>query len=182
MLRRDSSAAFVRTGAWVLERYRFRAGNLEACRGLGRAGHGRLMQRQLETPVLVLSDDERRRAWWMFRGECYRDDDGLTELEVKALLLERESQKGRRLQKAIALMEQGTRTSSGREAISDEVKIFVWRRDSGRCVSCGTKDRLEFDHVIPVVMGGANTARNLQLLCAECNRRKGGSLVIARAS
>ena len=38
-------------------------------------------------------------------------------LKVLALLLERQSQKGRRVQKAIALMEQGTVPSTGREAI-----------------------------------------------------------------
>ncbi|MEA2074612.1 MAG: HNH endonuclease [Euryarchaeota archaeon] len=26
-------------------------------------------------------------------------------------------------------------------------------------------------------MGGSNTAGNIQLLCEECNRKKGGSLV-----
>ena len=177
MLRKDSTAAFVRTGAWLFERYRFRAGKLEASRALGRGSYARLMRRQLETPVLVLADEEHRRAWWLYRDECYRDDDGLSELEMRALVLERESQKGRRVQKAIALMEQRTMPSTGREAIPDEVKIYVWQRDGGCCVSCAAREQLEFDHVIPVSLGGANTARNLQLLCVECNRRKGASLV-----
>ncbi len=177
MLRRETTAAFVQTGSWLFARYRFRAGKLEASRALGRASHTRLMQRQLAAPVLVLADDEHRHAWWLFRDECYRDDDGLSELEVKALLLERESQKERRVRKAIALMEQRTMPSTGREAIPDEVKIFVWQRDAGCCVSCSAREQLEFDHVIPVALGGANTARNLQLLCVECNRRKGASLV-----
>lgn len=30
--------------------------------------------------------------------------------------------------------------------------------------------------LIPVVLGGANTARNLQLLCDPCNLAKGGNL------
>jgi len=53
----------------------------------------------------------------------------------------------------------------------------VWQRGSGRCVSCGNNQNLEFDHVIPVAMGGANAARNLQLLCQACNREKGANLV-----
>lgn len=60
--------------------------------------------------------------------------------------------------------------------IPPEVRREVWRRDEGRCVVCHSRERLEFDHIIPVIMGGSNTARNLQLLCETCNRGKGGTL------
>lgn len=57
-----------------------------------------------------------------------------------------------------------------------EVRREVWRRDLGRCTVCGSRERLEFDHVIPVSMGGSNTVRNIQLLCESCNRSKGANL------
>jgi Holliday junction DNA helicase RuvB len=60
-----------------------------------------------------------------------------------------------------------------RQVIPDDVKIFVWQRDGGRCVKCGSNERLEYDHIIPVAKGGSNTARNIQLLCETCNRSKG---------
>ena len=63
-----------------------------------------------------------------------------------------------------------------REYIPERVKIFVWRRDGGQCVKCRSRNRLEFDHVIPVAKGGSNTARNLQLLCERCNRKKGTAI------
>lgn len=56
------------------------------------------------------------------------------------------------------------------------VKMFVWQRDQGRCVTCGSQERLEYDHIIPIAKGGSNTARNLQLLCERCNRAKGASI------
>jgi hypothetical protein len=61
-------------------------------------------------------------------------------------------------------------------SISVEVRREVWRRDNARCTSCGSQGRLEFDHIIPVSMGGASTARNVQLLCEACNRAKGATL------
>jgi len=63
-----------------------------------------------------------------------------------------------------------------RAPLSDEVKLFVWNRDGGKCVKCGSSEKLEFDHVIPFSKGGSNTARNIQLLCEKCNRSKGGEL------
>ena len=59
-----------------------------------------------------------------------------------------------------------------RESISTEVMIEVWERDVGHCVYCGSDERLEYDHIIPVSKGGANTAKNIQLLCQKCNLQK----------
>lgn len=64
-----------------------------------------------------------------------------------------------------------------RRPIPGDVKLFVWQRDRGRCVYCGDNRNLEYDHIIPWADGGADTARNLQLLCQTCNRRKGRSVV-----
>jgi hypothetical protein len=56
--------------------------------------------------------------------------------------------------------------------IPDEVKREVWDRDGGRCSRCGASDYLEFDHIIPHSRGGANTAKNVQVLCRKCNLLK----------
>ena len=56
--------------------------------------------------------------------------------------------------------------------ISQATKDKVWRRDEGKCVECGSNENLEFDHIIPFSKGGANTYRNIQLLCQNCNRSK----------
>jgi len=63
-----------------------------------------------------------------------------------------------------------------RKSITSSVKREVWRRDMGRCVECGSKVNLEYDHIIPVSKGGSNTPRNLQLLCEKCNRFKGAKI------
>jgi Holliday junction DNA helicase RuvB len=66
--------------------------------------------------------------------------------------------------------------SRERQPIPDDVKMFVWQRDGGCCVECGGREKLEFDHIIPVSGGGSNTARNIQLLCENCNRSKGAKI------
>tara|TARA_Y100001970_G_scaffold115280_1_gene143705 strand:+ start:2078 stop:3052 length:975 start_codon:yes stop_codon:yes gene_type:complete len=60
--------------------------------------------------------------------------------------------------------------------IPQRVKDKVWNRDGGKCVECGSNQKLEFDHIIPHSKGGANTYRNLQLLCEPCNRTKSAKI------
>jgi len=66
---------------------------------------------------------------------------------------------------------------SDTEPVSADTRIFVWQRDGGQCRNCGSRRDLHFDHVIPQSWGGASTAENVQLLCRDCNLRKGASLV-----
>jgi len=177
MLHRDTSARFEKSGFWIFAEYRLTGDRVESKRRWNAARAKRLLASQLETPVMLHEEPARRRCWWLFRDEVYWEEDGLGEVEVKALALERLTRNDRRIHRAVAMMEQADAfVSPTREAIPDDVKVFVWNRDHGRCVKCGSAERLEFDHVIPVALGGANTARNLQLLCEPCNRAKGASI------
>jgi 5-methylcytosine-specific restriction endonuclease McrA len=63
-----------------------------------------------------------------------------------------------------------------RQGIPERTRHEVWRRDEGRCVDCGSRERLEFDHIIPVSQGGSNTARNIELRCESCNRGKAAKI------
>lgn len=66
--------------------------------------------------------------------------------------------------------------SERRQAIPRGLRYEVFTRDHGRCVECGSTFDLQFDHIIPLAMGGATSVDNLQLLCSDCNRRKGATL------
>ena len=68
------------------------------------------------------------------------------------------------------------KTKHKRKNISTPVKREVWQRDNGQCVECGSNELLEYDHIIPVSKGGANTVRNIQLLCQGCNRSKSSKI------
>jgi hypothetical protein len=66
----------------------------------------------------------------------------------------------------------GAEGKGRRESIPERVRHEVWRRDQAACVDCGGKEHLEFDHIIPLSRGGANTARNLELRCQSCHDHK----------
>jgi hypothetical protein len=137
---------------------------------------------EAERPVAVALDgDGGRRCYWWFRGRFWWEEEGLEADDVMALVLERERRRERRLDRARAGLASadgppGGGGVAGRQGIRLEVKRAVWARCGGRCVECGGDSLLEFDHVIPLAMGGSDSERNLQLLCSECNRRKGASL------
>jgi HNH endonuclease len=57
--------------------------------------------------------------------------------------------------------------------IPSAVKIEVWKRDSGSCVLCCSKENLHFDHIIPYSLGGSSKdAKNIQILCSRHNLEK----------
>jgi hypothetical protein len=61
--------------------------------------------------------------------------------------------------------------------IPTSVKQEVYKRDAGRCVLCGSRENLHFDHDLPYSKGGTSlTAANVRLLCARHNLSKGAKI------
>lgn len=61
--------------------------------------------------------------------------------------------------------------------IPSAVKRAVMKRDGGCCAfmgddgqRCGSRDSLEYDHIVPLARGGLTTASNLRLLCSTHNQ------------
>lgn len=63
--------------------------------------------------------------------------------------------------------------------ISAEQWAEVLRINGGACLGCGTTDRVEVDHIIPIARGGKTEVGNLQPLCRACNASKGAKLMAA---
>jgi 5-methylcytosine-specific restriction endonuclease McrA len=115
------------------------------------------------------------RTYWAFEQKLYWDDDALTSEDVLALVRDRQRRAARTLERAHAALA-GEGAPRRRQPIPRAIRLAVFERDGGRCVECGSSFDIQYDHVIPLALGGANTAANLQILCAPCNQSKGGTL------
>lgn len=61
-------------------------------------------------------------------------------------------------------------------AFDKRTRRAAYERQSGRCAVCGRQvdfDRMHADHIVPWSRGGHTTPDNCQMLCRECNLRKG---------
>jgi hypothetical protein len=128
---------------------------------------------QREMPVRL---QDGRRTLWYFHSKFFWEDEGLEVEDVRALVLQRERRQQRKLQTAHSLMKAEEAGRPTRIPIPIEVRRAVFERDGGKCVECDSNFDLQYDHILPVALGGATTVENLQLLCADCNRRKSDSL------
>lgn len=122
---------------------------------------------------------------WAYRDKVVRIESSEPEpvrdpsaeaLAIKHYVLRRDRNYERMKREVDALENMEKLERTPREPIAESVRLFVWQRDKGQCVKCGSNQKLEFDHIIPVVSGGSSTERNIQLLCETCNRSKGAAI------
>ena len=177
-LRQDANAGFIFDRGFLFRRRVWFVGTCcppvrvtaEKYRQHGAAQH--------QQPVPVARSGSR--VWWWFEDAFYWESGGYSERDVLALIRDRQRRSAQRLNRAHMLLnvEEGlaSRARGSREPIPREVRRAVFERDGGKCVECGSTFDLQYDHVIPVALGGATTVENLQLLCGDCNREKGADL------
>lgn len=179
MIKRDSNAKFIQVGGGIFwgQVYCLCSGKWSSWEKWNNKQYNDILEKQQQIPVLITIAYENKRQWWMFKDKIYWGDESYSEEEMHALIIERVEKEKIKLKRAITRMNNNVSLSNLREPIPDDVKIFVWQRDKGCCVKCGSQENLEFDHIIPVARGGNNTARNIQLLCERCNRSKGANLI-----
>jgi 5-methylcytosine-specific restriction endonuclease McrA len=116
------------------------------------------------------------RNYVLYRGTVWSSVKYLSTKEWKLLVHRQLKTEGKELER-LSNDPRDEQSGPGREAIPEEVRIAVWRRDGGQCARCASRENLEYDHIIPVSKGGSNTARNIELLCESCNRSKKDSIM-----
>ena len=179
MLRADKNAEIVRLPLSLISlfmgrRYTLASGKRTFDVRWSKAARDALLAKQLHDPVLLHRDGGR--GYWMFQDCTYWEDEDLTVEDVKALALQRNRKRERQLATAHSLMRAHDEGQFVRTPVPLDVRRAVFERDGGSCVECGGNFDLQYDHVIPVSRGGANTVANLQILCAPCNQEKGAAL------
>lgn len=182
MLREASSHRFEAQIALRGRRYLLIDGKGRPAAAWSRRRFRRLQLAQQQGPVALLDDGHR--TWWWFEDRIYWEDDGLDAVDVVALVRDRERRRDRKLERAHAALTateslarlDGVGARAARGAIPRETRRAVWERDGGRCVACGATFDLQYDHVIPLALGGADSVENLQILCAPCNQEKGAAI------
>lgn len=70
----------------------------------------------------------------------------------------------------------GDERSLDLRAFPEDIKLAVYEEQHHRCALCGREMDYEFmegDHITPWREGGRTVKENCQMLCRDCNRRKG---------
>lgn len=65
------------------------------------------------------------------------------------------------------------RAQAGQLSVDIADRLMELQRGKCAACKCALNGKHELDHVIPLAAGGEHADRNLQLLCRDCNRRKG---------
>lgn len=125
-------------------------------------------------PVPVVYNAQRK--WWAFGDAYFWENAGYTAQDLKALLRDRERRQDQELRRAHMMLNAESSGKQQRQAITKEMRRLVYERDGGACAECGGQFNLQYDHVIPVALGGATSIDNLQLLCQDCNLEKSASI------
>lgn len=178
-LRKVRDPRFVERGSWLSRGYRLYVGSdtRERCFQFTRRRFEDLSTELRDRGIAEVAHEGRERLWWAGREDLFWADDELSAEEVDLLVWDqRRRQEGRldRLRKIRA--REVHAEAARRERIPSDVRNFVWLRDDGRCVICGSESDLQFDHVIPHAKGGGAAPENIQILCGDCNRAKSDSI------
>lgn len=59
-----------------------------------------------------------------------------------------------------------------------EIRNRILKQFNNKCCYCGSENKLEIDHIIPISKGGREDERNMQVLCKKCNLSKGNRINI----
>ena len=115
--------------------------------------------------------------FYLYGNNVYKATRFYTDDQLLLLILDledKERRKFERLKHKFSLSE--NEVKKRREKVPENVRIAVWRRDEGKCTECGSRENIEYDHIIPVSKGGSSTERNIQILCEKCNREKSNKI------
>jgi hypothetical protein len=133
---------------------------------------GRLATSQLQRPVFVLKRE--RRAWWWYLNRSWWVNGSVRRSKVAEAVLRRDLQQmlaADALTRArVAILGE----TEGEDAlpVPDALHLSVWSRHRGRCVDCGSDERVNFDKILATSERRTATPLNFELRCQTCRDRR----------
>ena len=131
-----------------------------------------LSARQLQRPVRVLRS--KRGIWWWYLNRCWWDPRGLRPSEVADLVLRADLERMRetdgQARTRLALVE-GLGEAVDRPPPAS-LHLSIWSKHRGRCVDCGSTERVNFDRILATSRPNSETPQNFDLRCQSCRDRR----------
>lgn len=86
MIRKEKKGNFVESGTFSTK-YQFSVNKKISKTKLSKAKYNSLLQIQSLDPVKIMTDQEKRRSWWMYQDAFYIENEDMSGDEVKAFVM-----------------------------------------------------------------------------------------------
>jgi len=133
---------------------------------------GRLATSQLHRPVFLLKREGR--AWWWYLNRSWWVHGSVRRSKLSDAVLRRDLQQmlaADALARArIAIL--GAAEGEEGLPVPDALHLSVWSRHRGRCVDCGSDERVNFDKILATSERRIETPLNFELRCQACRDRR----------
>ena len=130
-----------------------------------------------QAPELVRVYEKIKDGIWVFNGVFELMDAWQEEVESRKVFKFKLHVTDQTLDDKVQRIEE-TKDLDHNRLIPTAVKLEVWSRDKGKCVTCESTDNLHFDHILPYSKGGTSLkSNNIQLLCARHNLQKSANII-----
>ncbi len=112
---------------------------------------------------------------WYGTEKVFISDEGVKEIIEQYFFMHR-ADEGGGTSNFLRKLEHMYNTGILKELYSYRIHNFlrekVLKKYKHQCYICGSKYKLEIDHIIPFYSGGLTELKNLQVLCEKCNLKK----------
>jgi hypothetical protein len=94
MIRKEKKGEFVESGTFSTK-YQFSVNKKISKTRLSKSKYSSLLQLQSLDPVKIMTDQEKRRTWWMYQDVFYIENEGMSGDDVKTFAMGKSGKKNK---------------------------------------------------------------------------------------